>query len=101
MTGFENDVETVVKQKVKRPGKYNVIMHNDDFTPMDFVVDVLINVFGHTVENSMAIMLDIHHTEKGIAGTYSKEIANEKVEEVKTLANASDVPLQVTAEPAD
>lgn len=94
------DAETVTVTKVKRPQKYNAVFLNDDFTPMDFVVEVLQTIFFKNVEESMAIMLEVHHYMKGIAGTYTKEIAESKVQETNDLATLHGHPLKVIIEPA-
>lgn len=94
-------VQEQTKIKVKRPRKYHVILHNDDYTPMDFVVEILSNVFNRTVEESIAIMLEVHNDGKGIAGTYSKEIAEQKAYEAEKLGTSADHPLRCSIEPAE
>ncbi|NKQ40732.1 MAG: ATP-dependent Clp protease adaptor ClpS [Sulfurovum sp.] len=80
------------------PPKYRVLLHNDDYTTMDFVVMVLKNIFHKTLEQSEAIMLDVHKKGKGICGVYTYEIAQTKVEQVKTLAKQNKFPLLATYE---
>lgn len=81
--------DTIVKDKVKfkRPSKWNVVLHNDDVTPMDYVVSVLQEIFHHNDIAAMSIMLQVHLEGKGVAGTYVKEIAETKITQV-TRANA-------------
>lgn len=99
MTDVANAIETETKQEVKRPKRYNVVFLNDDFTPMDFVVLVLSSVFNRTFEESYAIMMEVHETGRGIAGTYSNEIAIMKQDETLKLAQVYDHPLTVEIEP--
>lgn len=81
------EVSTVEKTVLKKPSKYNVILHNDDVTPFDYVMLILINIFEKTVEEAHDITTQIHVSKGGIAGTYSKEIAEQKVEEIKHMNN--------------
>ena len=91
INGGETDTATVVKDKttVEPPHKWNVVMHNDDFTPMGFVVEVLVKIFKKDRVEATKLMLHIHHNGKGIAGTYSKSIAEEKLTKTRDLANAA------------
>lgn len=91
------DTQTVVK--IQRPSMYRVVLLNDDFTPMNFVVKILEEIFHKDHEESLAIMLEVHHFGRGIAGIYSKEIAETKVEETMALAELNEYPLKVIAEP--
>ena len=102
MTDVGNDtvVEPAVKTKVKRPSMYNVILINDDFTPMDFVVQVLTDMFNQTHDDALAIMLEVHHNGRGIAGTFTKEIAEEKSNEAMEVAKQNGYPLMTTVEAA-
>ena len=77
----DTSTATIVKDKVtvEPPGKYNVIMHNDDYTPMGFVVEVLVGVFKKERSDAIELMLKIHHEGKGVAGTYPKSIAESKL----------------------
>ncbi len=99
------DGETVVvvepKQKVKlsRPPLYRVLLHNDDFTPMEFVVSLLETVFQRSESEALAIMLHAHTTGMAVAGVYTFEIAEAKVEKVTALAQESGFPLLCTLEP--
>ncbi len=80
------------------PSMYKVLLHNDDYTTMDFVVMVLKRVFHKTQEQSEQIMLDVHKKGKGVCGVYTFEIAQTKVEQVKTLAKQNQFPLLATCE---
>ena len=86
------------KRKLKPPSNYKVVFHNDDFTPMEFVVWVLQGIFHHPVSRAQQIMLDVHKKGKGIAGVYTFEIAETKVYRSMMMAKENDLPLLVTAE---
>ncbi len=87
------------KQKVEPPKKFKVVLYNDDFTPMEFVVDVLQQVFHHTKESAMAIMLNVHNKGKGVAGVYSKEIAETKAHITNQTSINYGHPLKAEFEP--
>lgn len=84
--------------KTARPPLYKVLLLNDDYTPMDFVVHVLKTLFHRPHEDAVRIMLSVHHTGAGICGVYTREVAETKVEEVTLLARANDHPLQCVME---
>lgn len=86
------------KEKIQEPKMYKVIMHNDDITTMDFVVEVLVDVFHKTVEDASAIMMKIHTTGKSICGVYPREIAEFKVFRTFQLAKQAHFPLLCTME---
>jgi ATP-dependent Clp protease adaptor protein ClpS len=93
------DPKTRPRRKVQRPSLYKVLLHNDDYTTMEFVVEVLKTVFHHGEHEATRIMLHVHHNGVGIAGTYPLEIAETKAEKAMSLARASQYPLLVTVEP--
>jgi len=93
-TKFEYLNET----KLEFPKKYKVFLLNDDYTSMDFVIDILISVFHKTYEEAEAIMLDVHKKEKAICGIYTHEIAETKVLIVHKKAKDSGFPLQCIME---
>ena len=84
----------------QKPGKFAVILHNDDFTPMEFVVYVLQEVFNHPFERAEQIMLSVHKEGMGVAGIYRLEIAEQKALETTHLARNSGHPLNVEIETA-
>ena len=87
------------KQKVKPPSKYKVIFHNDDYTPMDFVVITLVVVFRKSPVEAHQIMMNVHEKGRGIAGgPYSKEIAETKANKAMAFARQEGHPLKVTFE---
>lgn len=89
------------KQKLQRPKLYKVLLLNDDYTTMEFVVALLIHVFHHDESAAQAIMLHIHQRGVGVAGIYTYEVAETKVAMVMELAEKAEFPLQCTLEPAD
>ena len=74
-------------------------MYNDDYTPMDFVVAILQIVFNKNAGDSVRLMLDVHHKGRGIAGVYSKEIAETKAQRAKQIARGAGYPFMVEIEP--
>lgn len=77
----------------KKPNQYRVVLFNDDFTPMDFVVDLVINFFNLTKERATAIMLQVHLEGKGSCGVYTYDIAETKVAQVNAYARNLEFPL--------
>jgi ATP-dependent Clp protease adaptor protein ClpS len=86
------------KAKVKPPPLYKVMLLNDDYTPMDFVVVVLQTVFAMTREKATQVMLQVHREGMGVCGTYTREVATAKVEQVINIARKHQHPLQCTME---
>jgi ATP-dependent Clp protease adaptor protein ClpS len=84
--------------KLKRPPSYRVILINDDYTPMEFVVEVLEGVFGMERNSATRVMLEVHTKGKGICGVYNYEIAETKVAQVTTIAQQQQHPLLCTME---
>ena len=99
---FDEDGQTGVvtrtKPKTKKPSMYKVLMLNDDYTPMEFVVDVLVNLFGKSTEEATQIMLHVHHRGVGVCGVFTYEVAETKVNQVMDLARRHQHPLQCTIE---
>lgn len=85
-------------EKLQEPRDYKVIILNDNYTTMDFVVDVLISVFHKNEGEANRIMLDIHRKGKGVVGKYSFDIARTKIEQVHHLARQADFPLKCIME---
>ncbi|MCC6197054.1 MAG: ATP-dependent Clp protease adapter ClpS [Burkholderiales bacterium] len=86
------------KAKVKPPPLYKVMLLNDDYTPMDFVVVVLQTVFAMSREKATQVMLQVHREGMGVCGTYTREVASAKVEQVIGIARKHQHPLQCTME---
>ncbi|MDR2717803.1 MAG: ATP-dependent Clp protease adapter ClpS [Treponema sp.] len=87
-------------EKVKEPEEYRVILLNDHYTSMDFVVEVLMVIFHKDLENANRIMLDVHRKGKGLVGLYSWDIAATKMEQVHAAARINEFPLRCIVEPA-
>jgi ATP-dependent Clp protease adaptor protein ClpS len=100
---FELDESVVAEEKttLKKPPLYKVLLHNDDFTTMEFVVYVLQTVFQRSESDAIHIMLSVHHAGLGVAGIYTYEVAEMKAEKVKILAEANEYPLLCTVEESE
>ncbi len=98
--GTERGVATKVKPKTKKPHLYRVLLLNDDFTPMEFVVSVLMGIFNKTQEEATRIMLNVHQSGIGICGVYTFEVAETKVAQVLDAAKRDGHPLKCTLEKA-
>jgi len=100
-----DDSDSVVMErlpeKVKPPGMFQVVMLNDDYTPMEFVVVVIQEFFGKDLEAATAIMLKIHLDGKGVCGVYSRDVAATKVDQVQDAAHKAGHPLQCVSEPLE
>jgi len=90
------DVDARTATDNKEPAMYKVLLHNDDYTTMEFVVHVLITVFHKSVENATQIMLNVHKLGIGLCGVYTYEVAETKVETVTRLARENGHPLKCT-----
>lgn len=86
------------RSKTKRPPYFKVVLLNDDYTPMDFVVFLLKDVFHKDHDAAISTMLEIHHSGAGICGIYTRDVAETKAELVATLARRSEYPLQCRVE---
>jgi len=84
--------------EVKYPKKYKVFLLNDDYTSMDFVIDILMNIFHKSHKEAQDIMLEVHENERGLCGVYSYEIAETKVMQVIHKAKENTFPLKATME---
>ncbi|MEQ8603518.1 MAG: ATP-dependent Clp protease adapter ClpS [Marivibrio sp.] len=91
-------VVTKTKPKTKKPSMYKVLMLNDDYTPMEFVVYVLERFFGKSRDQATQIMLHVHHRGVGVCGVYTYEVAETKVTQVMDTARKEGHPLQCTLE---
>ncbi len=97
-TGTGTGVVTATRPKTKKPSMYKVLMLNDDYTPMEFVVHVLERFFNKSQEDATRIMLNVHRRGVGICGVYPYEIAETKVTQVIDFARKHQHPLQCTLE---
>ena len=97
----DRDGETQILERVdvRRPRRYRVLLHNDDFTTMEFVVDVLRRVFDHPMEVAVRLMLQVHQQGQAVAGVYPRDIAETKTAQAQAAAEQAGMPLLITAEP--
>ena len=93
---FENSIEDSIE--IREPGEYKVLLHNDNYTTMDFVVKVLKSVFHKSNEEANQIMLNVHKKGIGMCGIYTQEIAETKVYIVKQIADHNNFPLKCSME---
>ncbi|GMR09068.1 MAG: ATP-dependent Clp protease adapter ClpS [Gammaproteobacteria bacterium] len=87
------------KPKLKRPPMYQVVLLNDDFTPMDFVVEILERFFGHGREKSTQIMLHVHTKGRGVCGVFSRDVAESRVSQVNDFSREHQHPLKCIMDP--
>ena len=87
------------RTETRKPRLFKVLLHNDDYTTMEFVVEVLQVIFGKSNSEATQLMLYVHHKGRAIAGVYSNDVAQTKVHEATTAARAAGYPLLVTMEP--
>ena len=99
-TEHDDSVQTEERQETKEPDQYRVLLHNDDYTPMDFIVDILVSVFKKSAQDATRIMLDVHRKGKGVVGTYTYDVAASRIQRVHTEARSGGYPLRATMEPA-
>lgn len=88
------------KAKVKRPPMFKVVLVNDDYTPMDFVVYILCEIFRKNQEEAVQIMMDVHNSGFGICGVYTRDVAETKADQVILIARSHEYPLQCRVEEA-
>ncbi len=86
------------KPKLKKPPMYQVVLMNDDYTPMDFVISILEGFFGMNRERAIKVMLNVHNNGKGICGVFGRDIAETKVAQVNDYSRTHDHPLMCTLE---
>ncbi len=98
LTGTLPAPGTVSEDQVKEPQRYKVLLHNDDYTTMEFVVHVLQKVFHKTEAEAMQIMLNVHKNGTGVCGIYTGEVAETKVAMVTSMARKEGYPLKCTME---
>ncbi|MDG2140490.1 MAG: ATP-dependent Clp protease adapter ClpS [Gammaproteobacteria bacterium] len=96
---YESGTTTALeKPKLKKPPLYKVILINDDYTPMDFVVEVLRSFFGMNVEKATQVMLKVHTEGKGVCGVFSKDVAESKATQVNDYSRECEQPLLCSVE---
>jgi ATP-dependent Clp protease adaptor protein ClpS len=96
----EHDVkiDEKIKQNIQEPKRWKVILLNDDYTPMDFVISVLTTIFKHSQDTAKDITMQIHNEGSGIAGVYTFEIAEVKAVEATSISRSPGFPLQIKLE---
>jgi len=95
----QKDILVKDRQKIDRPKRYKVVLYNDDYTPMNLVTSILMDVFNKGNQEAYSIMMSVHKRGKGVAGVYSKQIAETKVTAAKDIAQNNGSPLHCEAEP--
>jgi len=93
------DVLERKKSSTRRPRRYQVLLHNDDYTTMDLVVHILMSVFNKDRAAAVHVMLTVHHKGRGVAGVYDRDLAETKVALATEMAREVGAPLKVTMEP--
>lgn len=101
MAQHQSNVKERQRIDFREPKKYNVVIYNDDFTPMDFVVMILRNVFFKNEADAEALMLKVHHSQKAIVGVYPYDFAESKKRKATAMAREEGFPLRLTVEPAE
>ena len=99
-TGGSEQLKERSELKTKKPRMYRVVLHNDDYTTREFVVEVLVKIFHKPVMQATQIMLDVHQKGRGTVGTYTYDVAQTKVATVHKLARENEFPLKCTIEEA-
>ena len=94
----EEEVTSESKDEVREPSMFRVLLHNDDYTTMEFVVEILITVFNKSPEEAVEVMLNVHRKGIGICGVYTYEVSETKVNIVHVLARENGFPLKCTME---
>lgn len=95
----DESVATRPRQELRPPPQFRVLLHNDHYTTMEFVVDVLASIFGRSEEESIRIMLSVHNAGVGTAGVYTSAVAETKIATVHALAEEQAFPLRCSMEP--
>ena len=97
--GAQTQTQSRTQTEVAYPNRYKVLFLNDDFTPMDFVIQLLVEIFNKNIDQAHDITMEIHKSGSGIAGVYSLEIAEQKTHEALILCKHSGHPLEIVYEP--
>jgi ATP-dependent Clp protease adaptor protein ClpS len=95
----EEQLATRARERTQTPRLYKVLLHNDDYTTMEFVTRVLESVFGHSHAEASRIMLRVHRTGLGVAGVFTREVAEMRVQAVERMAEAEGFPLLCSLQP--
>lgn len=95
---LQDSVVTEDETEVKEPALFKVLLHNDDYTTMEFVISILENIFQKSRQDATKIMLNVHHDGVGVAGIYTREIGETKIAIVHELAKKNEFPLRCSME---
>lgn len=98
-TRREEDIGVKERTRTRPPRRYEVLLHNDDYTTMDFVVMVLMTVFRRDRTDAVRVMLAVHNEGLGVAGVYTREVAEEKLQRAVSMAREHGMPLQLSMQP--
>ena len=101
MAKEQSQIKERQRTNLKEPRRYKVIIYNDDFTTMEFVVMILKQIFLKSEEEANALMLQVHHSDKAVVGIYSYDIAVSKVNKATQMARNEGYPLRLTYEPEE
>lgn len=97
---FDQELDSEQENEIVMPRMYRVLLHNDDYTTMDFVVEVLMSVFHKPAAEATKIMLDVHKKGRGVCGIYSYDIASTKIARVHCMSRQKEFPLRCSMEEA-
>ena len=101
MAKEQSQIRERQRTDLKEPRRYKVIIYNDDFTSMEFVVMILVQVFLKSEAEAETLMLQVHHSVKAVVGIYSRDIALSKARKATTMARENGFPLRLTVEPEE
>ena len=101
MAKEQSQIRERQRTNLKEPRRYKVIIYNDDFTTMEFVVKILVQVFLKSEAEAEALMLQVHHSDKAVVGIYSYDVATSKVRKATGMAREAGFPLRLTVEPEE
>lgn len=99
MAQEQSSVRERQRTDLREPRRYKVIIHNDDFTTMDFVVMVLMTVFHKSQAEAEQLMLQVHHSDQAVVGIYSYDVAHSKIQRATMMAREEGFPLRLTCQP--
>ena len=98
VTDIDVQIDEKIKHLIKEPSRYNVIFLNDNATPIEWVIDLLVNIFKHTSSSAEALTMEIHTNGSAVVGTYSYEVAEQKTIEATKASKEHGFPLQIKLE---
>ena len=101
MAQEQSQIRERQRTNLREPRRYKVIIYNDDFTTMEFVVMILVEVFLKSEAEAEVLMMQVHHSDKAVVGIYSYDIACSKVQKATNMAREQNFPLRLTVEPED